>query len=220
MSELVLAIHRKVLTEAQVGTSGIYPIDLWELEQKSYAFLPRTHADDKSENAISLGFLFPQILGYVQVVNLEGHILAYQRKGKEEGLFGKWSIGIGGHINQADLILYSDDFETYDMPDLNTLLHTGTVRELTEELGIDLGWSDFTDKESVIDKFDKIISTLADPTSSVHVGLTTRLVIDTDAQPLELEPSEFNNWKWVSEDYLKENVAEFETWSQLLIKDM
>lgn len=219
MTELVLAVRREVLTEAAVGTSGIYPIDLWEVEQKHYAFLPRSHADDKSENALSLGFLFPQILGYVQVVNLEGHILAYQRKGKEEGLFGKWSIGVGGHINQDDLSeVAGDTGESY--PDLAELVFNGTVRELTEELGIDLGWSEFDDIDSVIGKFDKIISTLADPTSSVHVGLTARLVVDQDTPPLKLEPSEFNNWKWVTEDYLKENVAEFETWSQMLIQEL
>lgn len=221
MSELVLAIRREVLKDQAIGTEGIYPIDLHELDQHQYAWLPRDHADDKSENALSLGFLFPQILGYVQIVNMEGHVLAYQRKGKEKGLFGKWSIGIGGHISQEDLLELESDF-TFNghVPDLNELIAAGTLRELKEELGIDLGWSEFSTQEDVIDKFSHIVSTLADPTSSVHVGLLTRLVIDTDLQELQLEPSEFNNWKWVTEDYLKDHVAEFETWSKLVIESM
>lgn len=217
MNELVLAVKRSSLN---IGVNGLYPMDLRNVAPHDYAFLPRHLADNKSEDAIRLGDMYPQILGYIQIVNKDGLILAYQRKGKEEGLLGKWSIGVGGHVSQEDLMHYSDTETTYEMPSLATLVYLGTIRELSEELGVDLGWSDFDMPDVVLDKLDRIVSTKADVTSSVHVGVTARVVIDVELTPLRLNPSEFNNWKWVTEDYLKDQVENFETWSQILIQDM
>ena len=131
MSELVLAINRE-----ELKGYGLLGFDLSDVDAYNYAFLPRAFADNKSHGAIALGYIFPQILGYFQLQNSEGKFLAYQRKGKEKGLFGLWSIGVGGHVSQEDLHdvkLHTDE----DYPYISALIYAGAMREIEEELGID-----------------------------------------------------------------------------------
>lgn len=46
---------------------------------------------------------FRQLIPYIVVRNRHGQILCYQRKGGgEKRLDAKWSIGIGGHVNDGD----------------------------------------------------------------------------------------------------------------------
>ena len=222
MTELVLAVNRQELDIQGVGTNGIYPIDLLELNEHNYAFLPRSFADNKSENAIALGVQFPQILGYFQIM-YQGNILAYQRKGKEKGLFGKWSIGVGGHVSQEDL--YETAFSTGnedEYPDITKLVYTGAIRELQEELGININW---VEELGTIDSFteavNSIIATFADKTSTVHVGLPLTVELpDHLYDSIKLDPAEFLNFQWLTPDELKTSGLEFETWTQLLVDAM
>lgn len=219
MTELVLAVNREELIEQNVGADGIYTVDLYSLNQQNYAYLPRPFADNKSEDAIKLGAMFPQILGYFQIVNPDGRILAYQRKGKEKGLFGKWSIGIGGHVSQEDFLQLAED-QIVDYPDLAGLIHAGAVRELEEELGIETGWIEcLADVDSFISAADKVISTYVDVTSSVHVGLPLAVELPEHIyDKITLDPAEFLNYQWLTPAELKMGDREWETWSHMLIK--
>lgn len=222
MTELVLAINREQLTKQGVGTHGLYPINFDDLDPQDYAYLPRAFADNKSPAAIQLGKLLPQILGYFQVINPEGKILAYQRKGKEKGLFGKWSIGVGGHVSQEELCnQYSEHGEDY--PPIQDLIFIGSQRELEEEINLDMfeleefagGVEDF--KEQV----ESVLVSMNDPTSSVHVGIPIEVQLDNYAMAqIQLDPSEFNNYKWMSKEELKASDMEFETWSRILVDNM
>lgn len=222
MSELVLAINRVQLAKQLVGTHGLYPIDFAALDPQDYALLPRAHADCKSPAAISLGNHFPQILGYFQITNPEGQILAYQRKGKEKGLHGKWSIGVGGHVSQEELCnQYSEHGEEY--PPIQDLIFMGSQRELEEEINIDMfeleafagGTEDFKDQ------VEHVLVSMNDPTSSVHVGIPVTIELDSYAmESLELDPAEFCNYKWMTVAELKAAEQEFENWSQILIQNM
>lgn len=222
MTELVLAINREQLTKQGVGTHGLYPINFDALDPQDYAYLPRAFADNKSPAAIQLGAMFPQILGYFQVVNPEGKILAYQRKGKEKGLFGKWSIGVGGHVSQEDLcehnVVTRDSY-----PSIQDLIFMGSQRELEEEINLDMfeleefagGVEDF--KEQV----EQVLVSMNDPTSAVHVGIPMELQLDNFAfEDIELDPSEFCNYKWMTKEELKASDMEFETWSKILVETM
>ncbi|MEG1729943.1 MAG: NUDIX domain-containing protein [Bacteroidaceae bacterium] len=224
MTELVLAVNRDVLQTQRIGLGGVYPFEL--VDTKDYALVPRPFADAKTQASVELGKRFAQILSYVQVFNHVGKILAYQRKGKEGGLLGKWSVGIGGHVSQDDMAraIYSSGKPDY-VPPLLELIVLGTERELSEELGlqVDLG----EDLESKRCHFRQILSSDEDIVSSVHVGLPFELHLSKDhVAGLELDPSEFNNWEWMSIDDLKYCLTysaggkEFETWSRLLIEQM
>ena len=208
MNELVLAVSREAL---DVGTtSGIFPIDLNSIDSEAYALLPRHIADNKSDSSVALGKLFPQILGYVQLVNEQGEILSYARKGKEKGLHGLRSIGVGGHVSHEELVtaIYRSD-EPTQLPKLTELIQLGLRRELLEEVGIDIG----TYMEA-----NQLLVSDSNTTSQVHVGLPMQLnVVESD---IILEESEFLDARWISVEELKATVDIYEPWSQLIIQHM
>ena len=208
MNELVLAVSREAL---DVGTtSGIFPIDLNSIDSEAYALLPRHIADNKSDSSVALGKLFPQILGYVQLVNEQGEILSYARKGKEKGLHGLRSIGVGGHVSHEELVtaIYRSD-EPTQLPKLTELIQLGLRRELFEEVGIDIG----TYMEA-----NQLLVSDSNITSHVHVGLPMQLnVVESD---IILEDSEFLDARWISIEELKATVDIYEPWSQLIIQNM
>lgn len=208
MNELVLAVSREAL---DVGTtSGIFPIDLNSIDSEAYALLPRHIADNKSDSSVDLGSLFPQILGYVQLVNEQGEILSYARKGKEKGLHGLRSIGVGGHVSHEELVtaIYRSDDPT-QLPKLTELIQLGLRRELLEEVGIDIG----TYMEA-----NQLLVSDSNITSHVHVGLPMQLnVVESD---IILEDSEFLDARWISIEELKATVDIYEPWSQLIIQQM
>ena len=206
MNELVLAVSREAL---DVGTeSGIFPIDLNSIDSEAYALLPRHIADNKSDSSVALGKLFPQILGYVQLVNEQGEILSYARKGKEKGLHGLRSIGVGGHVSHEELvtaIYYSD--EPTQLPKLTELIQLGLRRELIEEVGIDIG----TYMEA-----NQLLVSDSNITSQVHVGLPMQL--NVKESDISLDESEFLDARWISVEELKATVDIYEPWSQLIIQ--
>ena len=208
MNELVLAVSREAL---DVGTeSGIFPIDLNSIDSEAYALLPRHIADNKSDSSVALGKLFPQILGYVQLVNEQGEILSYARKGKEKGLHGLRSIGVGGHVSHEELItaIYRSD-EPTQLPKLTELIQLGLRRELLEEVGIDIG----TYMEA-----NQLLVSDSNITSQVHVGLPMQL--NVKESDISLDESEFLDARWISVDELKATVDIYEPWSQLIIQGM
>ena len=208
MNELVLAVSREAL---DVGTtSGIFPIDLNSIDSEAYALLPRHIADNKSDSSVALGKLFPQILGYVQLVNEQGEILSYARKGKEKGLHGLRSIGVGGHVSHEELVtaIYRSDDPT-QLPKLTELIQLGLRRELLEEVGIDI---------STYTEVNQLLVSDSNITSQVHVGLPMQLnVVESD---ISLEESEFLDACWISVEELKATVDIYEPWSQLIIQHM
>ena len=208
MNELVLAVSREAL---DVGTtSGIFPIDLNSIDSEAYALLPRHIADNKSDSSVALGKLFPQILGYVQLVNEQGEILSYARKGKEKGLHGLRSIGVGGHVSHEELVtaIYHAD-EPMQLPKLTKLIQLGLRRELMEEVGIDIG----TYMEA-----NQLLVSDSNITSQVHVGLPMQLEVPEFG--IVLEESEFLDARWISVEELKATVDIYEPWSQLIIQHM
>ena len=208
MNELVLAVSREAL---DVGTeSGIFPIDLNSIDSEAYALLPRHIADNKSDSSVALGKLFPQILGYVQLVNEQGEILSYARKGKEKGLHGLRSIGVGGHVSHEELVtaIYRSD-EPTQLPKLTELIQLGLRRELLEEVGIDIG----TYMEA-----NQLLVSDSNITSQVHVGLPMQL--NVKESDISLDESEFLDARWISVEELKATVDIYEPWSQLIIQHM
>lgn len=243
MSEYVLAIPRTELTKQKVGTDGIYPFDLDEVDSQAYALLPRHTADGKdpetrkaTEESVAIGKLLPQILGYFQITDEQGRILTYRRKGKEQGLLGKHSIGVGGHVDMQDVnYIYATTSYDHDKNEVNTnvgihrrdnistIISTGAARELKEEIGVDIHPATFS--------FDRIIASYADTTSVVHVGLPATIIVHDELQDgvigfasplvrdLVFSPDEYPGVAWYTKEELKALAleVEFETWSQLLI---
>lgn len=205
--ELVLTIPVAGLQAQGCKPEGLVPFNLDALPQKDFAFDIRDFLDSKTDKAIEHGKLNPQLLGYIQLVDKQGRTFAYQRKGKEKGLFGKWSIGVGGHVDKAD-------YKSASTGLLSDVVIQGTLRELAEELSIDPKDINLSSSD-----FRSLLYSYADKTSMVHVGLPLEMLID-DVSKLHPHPSEFCNFTWLTPQQLKSGDREWETWSQLLIEDI
>lgn len=219
--EYVLTVRRDELTAQGIGTDGIYQIDTGLIDPKAYCFTLRAWADNKSDEAVAFGKQNPQVLPYFLIQDKDGRILTYRRKGKEEGLLGKYSIGVGGHIDLTDADPSYDFSTTVGTAEDAVIVHdgviqdiiqTGLVRELSEEVGI-------TISQPV--EFDFAISTYIDKTSQVHLALVATIGIDKPEE-LKYDPAEFNAVEWLTAEELKarSEVDTFEPWSQLIVDYM
>lgn len=217
-NELVLAIHRAAIIEQD---SDVRPIHLGALDQTEYALLPRSFVDNKTDSAVALGKLMPQLLGYFQIKRQDGRILAYQRKGKEAGLLGKWSIGVGGHISHEDY-LKAVEITDEELPKLSTIVYVGSARELNEELGIELlDVYNVEQEEQFLKELNHVLITMLDVTSTVHLGLPLTIELtEGEVDSLKLDPSEFNNFQWLTKEELKTFDRDWETWSNIVIREM
>ncbi len=120
VKERVLVFPRKVLPNFR-GCMPFNPL-LWRSILKGAFFLSRSEAEDSKT--------YKQIIPYV-VFLVGDRCLSYRRTraGSETRLRSLWSIGIGGHVNPKD-----DEKDG----DLEGIIRRGLLREVREELGLDL----------------------------------------------------------------------------------
>ena len=208
MKPLVLCIEREALQQQDIPyhTSGIFPFNLNDISLEDFHFLNRKLVDSKDNKVYQdIGYLLPQILPYITIMDLDGNYLTYSRNGTETRLHGSRSIGIGGHIDITDM--YDTEYNL-----VNSILETiaqSTFRELQEEVDISAAID--------INLLDRIIVDTTNSVGKVHVGLTSTIVMDyTDIQPQE----ELHDAKWLSVEELKANIDEYENWSKLIIEGM
>ena len=208
MSKMVLCIEREALQQQDIPyhTSGIFPFNLNNVSLEDFHFLNRKLVDNKDNKVYQdIGYLLPQILPYITIMDLDGNYLTYSRNGTETRLHGSRSIGIGGHIDITDM--YDTEYNL-----VNSILETiaqSTFRELQEEVDISAAID--------INLLDHIIVDTTNSVGKVHVGLSTTLIVERNTiQPQE----ELHDAKWLTVDELKANIDEYENWSKLIIEGM
>ena len=158
-------------------------------------FLPR----DKAE----LDETHKQLIPYCVLKNKKGQVFIYQRnkKGGEKRLHAKWSLGVGGHISSEDTGTITQVYENA----LN--------REMYEELGL---WPyQFT---------STLLGYIYDPSNSVgrvHLGcchLISPSTYDFDLDKFEIEDT-IGECSFVNISDLAADIEDFETWSQIVIRN-
>lgn len=95
---------------------------LWKvLQALAPVWLPRSEAEHDER--------FVQWIPYLLLRDSAGRLAAYPRQGADTRLHGRWSLGVGGHINPEDAP------ETRPTSGIawRELLHRGLRRELAEE---------------------------------------------------------------------------------------
>ncbi len=96
--------------------------DIQDYERRilsNYGFMTRKYAEEDHS--------FKQPIRYVLIVNpLLKKVFSYQRSSGDERLIGKWSWGLGGHIELVDMNINS-----------NNPIHESMLRELKEEVDLD-----------------------------------------------------------------------------------
>lgn len=148
-------------------------------------FVPR----EKAETDPS----FKQVIPYVIVIRSDMTILQYQRgkSGGEARLHDKWSIGVGGHIN-----------------DLDASYERAMVREFREEVGYD-GMCVAPMKAFINDDTTEV--------GKVHFGVVHVVVVKYNFTPRP--EAELANLAFVKVDELWP-LEKYESWSQFCIKDL
>lgn len=183
MDESVLVIpEARLLADPFDGFRPADAANAALLDPAHFTFRPRREVETDPS--------FKQLIPYC-VLMCRGRVFHYTRGsgGGEKRLTAKRSVGIGGHISEADAAGGSDPYRT------------GMLRELTEEVGVPDGWT------------QALVGFLFDPTTPVgrvHLGVvhvfelpnesvTPRedgIVAGGFATPEELlaDPARFEEW--------------------------
>ncbi len=120
LEHTILCLARAALPTAWLPEEGAVPVTwqrlLSELEGKRpWRWLERARAEDDPR--------WKQPIPYVLVSDPWGRLAAYRRAGGEARLHGRWSLGIGGHVERLD-----------EGDDLAETLLACAHREVQEEL--------------------------------------------------------------------------------------
>src|SRR4051812_34897121 len=142
-----------------------------------------------------------QIIPYA-LIACGDNVLHYVRgkKAGEQRLAAKGSIGIGGHMNDADESLFAWDEAAY---------RAGVEREVNEEIKIESPFE------------DRIVALLNDDTTEVgrvHLGVVHVFKL---AEPkVQKREAMITNLGFLSADELKARRETLETWSQICVDSL
>ncbi len=154
------------------------------LEPHQPVFLKRSQAEIDNS--------FKQFIPYIIVCTANQLIAAYPRHGNEKRLHGRWSAGIGGHINAQDAVKSS----------WKDIISTGMKREIQEELP---GLQGEPQLLGIINEEQTHVG-------KVHLGLV--FVLISNSIPTQVSP-ELSGLQWLNRPQLK--LLSLELWSQLAL---
>lgn len=158
-----------------------------------------------------------QILPYVVITDREsGKILSYRRgkAGDEDRLHNKCSIGFGGHIEHC----YSYFAPTQTKIEVLAL---DTLRELHEELGLDLSQYNLQALREIIGSGNfTVFYSERDAVSRLHLCVLIQLSVDDD-ELKKLEDGVICEPEWLTPEELlakhKSGERELEGWSEIAL---
>lgn len=198
----VLCVTRTVLNiKHPKDTKAIYDLDFTKIKYNHLHFIDRSVVDSNEPKLLAIAQQLPQVLPYV-VVKYKDNFLTYSRaKGAESRLHGKLSLGFGGHIDLDDL----EDFEY--------IVLDGVMRELMEELNLDVTSAYF------LTNMSKALVDTTNDVGSVHLGLLYVLEID-ELDSIDADENEISLAEWQTLEQIQANKHQYENWSQLVIDDI
>ena len=148
-----------------------------------------------------------QFIPYV-VVKHKGNVLAYVRPnaGNEARLHGKVSVGLGGHVDLAD-VEHEDS-----VIDIDKTLRTSCVRELEEEISLSL------DPEQI--NWAGLIYRTDGPVDRVHLGIVAEIEIDDETEKSIRASKETGELKFVNPSEIEAEMAEYEieAWTKAVLE--
>jgi predicted NUDIX family phosphoesterase len=156
-------------------------------------FIPRGEAESNPA--------YKQIIPYALIV-FQNTVLHYVRgkKAGEQRLIAKGSIGIGGHMNEADESLFAMDEQAY---------RAGVEREVNEEIRIDTPFE------------DQIVALLNDDSSEVgrvHLGVVH--IFKLREPKVQKREAMITGLTFLTKDELMSRRASLETWSQICVDSL
>ncbi len=158
----------------------------------NYTFLSRAVAEHDPS--------FKQIIPYVLIRHQDRHLLTRRTSRQTESrLHGKYSVGIGGHINDLE-----------QSASHQNLIFAGLERELSEEVNV-LGARLSLDLAG-------IISDDSTDVGKVHLGLV--FVLQTDSADFAVQEPDLMTAEWANVESLREKLPLMETWSQIAFRNV
>ena len=142
-----------------------------------------------------------QIIPYVLLVH-EGSVLHYVRgkKGGEQRLVAKGSIGIGGHLNDADENLFSYDQRSY---------LAGVKREVDEELIVQSGYQNH---------IRALLNDDSTEVGRVHLGIVH--VFELGGNQVSKREAQITQPAFLTPAELRARREQLETWSQFCVDNL
>ncbi len=141
---------------------------------------------------------FKQIIPYALLVH-EDKVLHYVRgkKAGEQRLVSKGSIGIGGHMNDADEGLFALDFDAYQ---------AGVQREVNEELKVNTSY-----QNSVV----ALLNDDSNEVGQVHLGVVHIFRLETPS--VEKREAMITEMEFLTVEQLQAKKDSLESWSQICV---
>ena len=160
------------------------------LSRGSNFFIPRPEAETNPA--------YKQIIPYA-LIAFKKTVLHYVRgkKAGEQRLVAKGSIGIGGHMNEADESLFAMDEEAY---------RAGVEREVNEEIKIDTPFE------------DRIVALLNDDSTEVgrvHLGIVH--IFKLKEPNVQKREAMITGLAFLTKEELMARRESLETWSQICV---
>lgn len=157
------------------------------LDPAHFSFRPRYEVETDPN--------FKQLIPYI-VLRCGDALFHYRRgaSGTETRLQALRSVGIGGHISEADAAGGTDPYQT------------GMLRELTEEVQLACGYSE---------RCVGFINDDRTPVGSVHLGVVH--VFDLDARAARANEAALADAGFAPLSELSRAAEQFETWSQFVL---
>lgn len=186
--------NENVLCVATSQMKDLFNLDkeLWTLKSENdlnrlnYSFIQRIIAENDAEHK--------QLIPYAVVFDTQGKILTYQRCGSEKRLFGLYSVGIGGHVNDHDKgdILYEK-------------LQNGLMREFGEEVGMQIS----ADQMQLVGMINEEHSDVG----HCHTGVVFKIQLHDTPFAFDKEIGDQN---WMEPSRI--DLSKCELWSALALK--
>lgn len=150
-------------------------------------FIPRYDAE--------LNFNFRQIIPYCLVKCNDSYFITRRLEG-DSRLTGKYSLGIGGHLERVD-------------GENNDYIKSGMMRELSEEI-------DIKSNVKSIDLIGMICSNNTE-VDSVHLALV--YVVEVDGFNVQVKETDTLVGDWISKEALLNFEGELESWSKISVDE-
>ncbi|EJF05950.1 putative phosphoesterase (MutT family) [Thiovulum sp. ES] len=197
---LILVIAKSNISKLRQGSTKTYFDSMFEKPEDYISYMERGFAETNTQ--------YLQLIPYVLLKNKDT-IFSYQRSKKNSGekrLGGKYSIGVGGHID------YKKD---YDNMSLVEIIRDSALRELQEEVGLSVSGADLT--------FDGFVYNTDDSQGLVHLGVAMSVNV-ADLLDSEIftkgETHILLNREFLTLKELEANSNRYEAWSKLLIDSL
>ncbi len=191
--EMVLTVSRAHFDALGAFQGLCFDVDRYLpalLDRRHNGFLPRARAEADPA--------FKQLIPYVLLVH-GGRVLHYVRgrKGGESRLHARGSIGVGGHLNDADETLFSWDADAY---------RAGVAREVAEELVLQTAYRE---------RVAALLNDDANEVGRVHLGVVHVFELETDR--VAARESAITRMEFLPPEGLRARRGDLETWSQLCV---